>query len=312
MFRLNSERGSYYRVRFPQFRFTPRVTTLSATASLTFGILSMLGFGTADAIAKTVLCSRNVIRIALFSQAMGTILFLLLALGLDPFLPSFAIICLALISGALSAVVLGSYYLALGLGKASIVSPISSCMTVVAVALSLWVLRESLTTSQLALISLVFVGIILVASDFSGQKESGRKLSIILALFAAVVGGANIILQKWIADSNHYLMAFFLSRIFMILFLSIVSPLKPDTGRVVTSKNFLRLTTLGLLDVSGFFAWYIGLRVGLVSMVSPIALSSPAVTVALAHVFLKERVQSHQLVGIIAVIAGIVLLSAIS
>jgi drug/metabolite transporter (DMT)-like permease len=285
---------------------------LSATASILFGILSMLGFGIADAIAKTILSSRNVIRIAVVSQAIGTTLFLLVALGLDPFLPGFAIISLALMSGALSAVVLGSYYLALGLGKASIVSPISSCMTVVAVALSFWVLGESLIWSQLALISLVFVGIILVASDFSVPRDSGRKLSIILALLAAVVGGANIIIQKWIADSNHYLMAFFLSRIFMISFMSPVSPLIPDTNHVLTSKNFLKLVTLGLLDVSGFFAWYIGLRVGLVSLVSPIALSSPAVTVVIAHVFLKERVQPHQRLGIIAVIAGIALLSAIS
>jgi drug/metabolite transporter (DMT)-like permease len=185
-------------------------------------------------------------------------------------------------------------------------------MTVVAVALSIWILGESLIMSQLALISLVFAGIVLVASDFSGQKDSRRRLSIILALLAAVIGGTNIIIQKWIADSNHYLMAFLLSRVFMILFMLPLSTPTPDTNRVVSSRNFLRLTTLGLLDVSGFFAWYIGLRVGLVSIVSPIALSSPAVTVALAHVFLKERVQLHQLLGIITVIAGIVLLSVIS
>jgi drug/metabolite transporter (DMT)-like permease len=285
---------------------------LSATASIMLGILSMFGFGIADTIAKSILSSRNAIRIAVFSQAIGTVLFLLVALVFDPFLPAFAIICLALVSGVLSAVVLSSYYLALGLGKASIVSPISSCMTVVAVSLSLRILGESLTLSQLALVSLVFVGIILVASDFSDQKEAGRKLSIILALLAAVIGGANIIVQKWIADSTHYLMAFFLSRVFMIFFMLPVAPLIADKHRVVTSRNFLKFATLGLLDVSGFFAWYIGLRVGLVSIVSPIALSSPAVTVVLAHIFLKERVQSHQLLGIIAIIAGIALLSAIS
>jgi len=272
----------------------------------------MLGFGISDAIAKTILSSRNVIRIAEFSQAIGATLFLLVALGLDPRFPAIAIVWFALVSGALSAVVLSSYYLALGLGKASVVSPISSCMTVVAVALSIWVLGESLTVSQLALISLVFIGIVLVAFDFSGQKDSRRNLSIILALLAAVIVGTNIIIQKWIADSNHYLMAFFLSRAFMILFMLPLSPSTPDTSRVIGLRNIVRLTALGLLDVSGFFAWYIGLRVGLVSIVSPIALSSPAVTVVLAHVFLKERVRPHQLLGIIAVVTGIVLLSTIS
>ncbi|HXY83375.1 MAG TPA: DMT family transporter [Candidatus Saccharimonadales bacterium] len=129
---------------------------------------------------------------------------------------------------------------------------------------------------------------------------------------AAIIGGANIIIQKCIADSNHYLMAFFLSRVFMIGFMSPVSPLIPDTNRVLVSKKLLKLVTLGLLDVAGFFAWYMGLRVGLVSMVSPIALSSPAVTVVIAHIFLKERVRPHQRLSIIAVIAGIALLSPIS
>jgi uncharacterized membrane protein len=49
-----------------------------------------------------------------------------------------------------------------------------------------------------------------------------------------------------------------------------------------------------------------------VSIVTPIATSSPAVTIVLAHIFLNERVRLHQRIGIVAIIAGIVILSAIS
>jgi len=292
--------------------FILHVSRVSATASIVFGIFAMLGFGVADAIAKTILSSRNAIRIAMVSQALGSILFLVVALLFDLALPSLSVIYLALISGAISAVVLGSYYLALSLGKASIVSPIASCMNVVAVALSLWVLGESLTGLQFSLISLVFIGILLVASDFSKGKDSTRKASVLLALLAAVVGGGNIIIQKWIAESSHYLMAFLFTRIFMITFMLPVCPMIRETRHAMTSRNYLKLGVLGLMDVSGFFSWYIGLRVGLVSIVTPIALSSPAVTVALAHIFLNERVRLHQRLGIFAVVIGIVLLSVIS
>jgi uncharacterized membrane protein len=129
---------------------------------------------------------------------------------------------------------------------------------------------------------------------------------------AAVLGGGNVIIQKWIAESGHYLMAFFLSRIFMISFMLPISPLVRQTRPAMTSRNYLKLGVLGLMDVSGFFSWYIGLRIGLVSIVTPIALSSPAVTVALAHIFLNERVRLHQRLGILAVVAGIVILSVIS
>jgi drug/metabolite transporter (DMT)-like permease len=285
---------------------------VTATASIVFGIFAMLGFGVGDAVAKTILSSRNAIRIAIVSQAMGTILFLVVALSFDPALPTLPVIYLVLISGALSAVVLSSYYLALGLGKASIVSTIASCMNVVAIALSLWILGESLTGLQFSLISLVFIGILLVASDFSKTKDSARKISVLLALLAAVLGGGNIILQKWIAESSHYLMAFFLSRICMISFMLPVSTLIREKRPALTSRNYLKLGVLGLMDVSGFFSWYIGLRIGLVSIVTPIALSSPAVTVTLAHIFLNERVRLHQRLGILAVVVGIVLLSIIS
>ena len=272
----------------------------------------MLGYGVEDVIAKTMLSNRNAIRIAVVSQTIGTILFLAVALTYDLALPSPTIICLALISGIFSAFVLSSYYLALSLGKASIISPTFSCMSVVAVVLSLWVLGESLTGLQLSLISLVFAGILLVAFEKSETKDSAHKLSILLALLAAVLGGGGIIIQKWIAESSHYLMAFVLSRIFMISFMLPISPLIRETRPVITSRTYAKLAILGLMDVSAFFCWYIGLRIGLVSIVTPIVLSSPAVTVVLAHIFLNERVRLHQRLGILAVVAGIVLLSVIS
>jgi drug/metabolite transporter (DMT)-like permease len=285
---------------------------VSATASIVLGILAMLGYGVEDVLAKTMLSNRNAIRIAMVSQAIGISLFLVVALSCDLALPSLTVIYLALVSGAISAVVLGSYYLALSMGKASIVSPILSCMNVVAVALSLWVLGESLTGLQLSLISLVFVGILLVAFERSESKDSARKLSVLLALLAAVLGGGNIIIQKWISESSHYLMAFFLSRALMVSFMLPISPLTRETRPEMTARSYVKLGVLGLMDVSAFFCWYIGLRVGQVSIVTPIVLSSPAVTVILAHIFLNERVQLHQRLGILAVVAGIVLLSLIS
>lgn len=136
-----------------------------------------------------------------------------------------------------------------------------------------------------------------------------RTLSIVLALMAAVLGGGNVIMQKWIAVSDHYLMALFLTRIPM---LGCLLPLAPVIGKTRSFSRYGALALLGLIDVSAFFAWYIGLRIGMVSIVTPVAMSSPAVTVVLAHIFLNERVRPHQRIGIVAIITGIVLLSTIS
>ena len=147
----------------------------------------------------------------------------------------------------------------------------------------------------------------------SGGADSSRKLSVIVALAAAVMGGANLILQKWIAESGHYLMGFFLTRISMMALLIPLTLIPAQETRPVGGlRSWLKLCLLGVIDVSAFFAWYLGLRVGLVSIVTPIVTSSPAVTVVLAYLFLKERVRSHQRIGILAIISGIVFLSAIS
>jgi len=291
------------------------VSVMSATASLLMGVLGMLGFGVSDFIAKTILTKANAIRTALISQGVGSLLYFGAGLGFDHALPNLSLVGLALFSGILSGATISAYYIALSLGKASLVAPIFSCLTVVAVMLSVLVLGENLTIPQLSAITLVFLGIILVAFERrGGGADLSRKLSVIVALAAAVMGGANLILQKWIAESGHYLMGFSLTRISMMTILIVPLALFPGqkTRPVGGPKSWLKLCLLGIVDVSAFFAWYLGLRVGLVSIVTPIVTSSPAVTVVLAYFFLNERIRSHQRIGILAIISGIVFLSAIS
>jgi len=285
---------------------------MSATASILMGIMAMLGFGVSDFMAKTMLTKANAVRTALISQGVGSLLYLGAGLGFDRGLPNLSLVGLALFSGALSGATISAYYVALSLGKASLVAPIFSCLTVVAVMLSVLILGEKLTIPQLSAIALVFLGIILVA--FENRSGGARKLSMIVALAAAVMAGANLILQKWIAESGHYLVGFSLTRISMMAVLIIPLALIPgqETRPVGGSWSWLKLCLLGVIDVSAFFAWYLGLRVGLVSIVTPIVTSSPAITVVLAYIFLKERVRPHQRIGILAIISGIVFLSAIT
>jgi len=285
---------------------------MNAEASILLGVATMLGFGVADFMAKTMLTKGNAIVTAFISQSIGSLLYLGAALAYDRAYPSVAIACLALFSGVISGVVLCAYYLALSLGKASLVAPIFSCLTVVAVSLSILILHEALTVLQFSSIGLVFLGVILVAFERKGGEPLSHRLSLLLALSAAVLGGGNLILQKWIADSEHYLMGFLLSRTSMAIFVGPLAAHGQGARSPKTQGSWLKLALLGLIDVSAFFAWYIGLRVGQVSVVTPIATSSPAVTVVLAHLFLKERVRLHQQVGILAILFGIVLLSVVS
>jgi transporter family protein len=273
----------------------------------------MLGFGLADFVAKTVLNKASAFRTVLISQSIGSVLYLVLMVFYDLALPDVSLLLLSILSGSLSAVVLFSFYKALSIGKASLVSPVSSCLTIVAVVLSFLILGETLTGLQTLVVASVFLGMLLVAFETSTTKSASSNMSMLFALVVVFLGGANTIVQKWIAASGHYLLGFSLARLVMVGFLFSLTPLLgKETPMPKVTRMYLIMGLLGVLDVTAFFAWFMGLRQGLVSIVTPIANSSPTITIILAHIFLRERVLLHQKIGIVIIILGVVLLSAIS
>jgi transporter family protein len=286
---------------------------MNEALSVMFAITSMVGWGLGDFIAKTVVAKASAYRTVLFSQCVGSVPFFLAILMYDWTVPDPSLMFLAALSATLSTIMLYSFYQALKLGKASIVAPVGSCLTVVAVVLSVMILGEALTMLQILLISTVFVGILLVAFQGSDTRSTASNVSIVLSLLVVFVGGGNTILQKLIAETGHYLMGFLLTRVFMLAFLALLFPVfGKETSVVVPRASYARITLLGLIDVSGFFAWFMGLREGFVSIVAPISNSSSAVTIILAHTFLGERLLLHQKIGIIAIVIGIAALSLIS
>jgi drug/metabolite transporter (DMT)-like permease len=67
---------------------------------------------------------------------------------------------------------------------------------------------------------------------------------------------------------------------------------------------------LGLLDVSANALFAIALGTGLLSIVSVLSSLYPAVTVLLARTLLHERVSRGQEAGVLAILAGVVAISA--
>jgi drug/metabolite transporter (DMT)-like permease len=69
------------------------------------------------------------------------------------------------------------------------------------------------------------------------------------------------------------------------------------------------LFAAGILDTGAFLATNAGMQMGLVSVVSVLASLYGAVTVLLAWIFLRERLEISQWFGIAMIFAGIVLVS---
>ena len=285
---------------------------MNEALSVLFAITSMIGWGLGDFIAKTVVAKGSAYRAVLFSQCVGSLPFLLVTFMYGWAVPDGSLMFLTALSAAMSTITLYSFYQALKLGKASIVTPVASCLTLVAVVLSVTILGEAVSMLQILLISTVFLGILLVAVQSSDTRSRASNVSILLALLVVFLGGGNTILLKWIAETGHYLMGFLLARFFMLGFLALLFPIfGKETSMVAPRASFARIVLLGLIDVSAFFAWFMALREGFVSIVTPISNSSPAVTIILAHTILGERLLLHQKIGIIAILIGISALSLI-
>jgi len=81
-------------------------------------------------------------------------------------------------------------------------------------------------------------------------------------------------------------------------------------GHAVPDRQDLGLVLVtALLALAGYLALYRAFRVGMLSVVSPIAAGNAVIPVALALVFLGERPLPWQYAGIVMVLGGVVLLS---
>ena len=74
-------------------------------------------------------------------------------------------------------------------------------------------------------------------------------------------------------------------------------------------ENVKFILAIALLEVTAFIAYGIGVATQKSTIIAPLASLSPAVTILLALIFLKEKIEINQKVGIAAALIGIVLLS---
>ena len=69
------------------------------------------------------------------------------------------------------------------------------------------------------------------------------------------------------------------------------------------------LAAIGVLEVIAFFAYGSGITSEFTAIVAPVSAAFPAVTILLARIFLKERLEINQKTGIFSILAGLVLIS---
>lgn len=281
-------------------------------AGLLFGIAAMLGWGVADFLARLTVDRIGTYRSVVVTQLGGIFLLLFLAGAPASFESWF--IPLFLVLGVMWALSILAFYKGMEVGKLSIVSPLASSWAMVAVVLSIVFFGESLSLPQIGAIAIVFAGIVLcsvnpkeLAHARPGSLVKGAKYGIATMVLWGIVLTAVKITFPALGEITPII----LIKIVAVAALLGYAPLKRVKWDIKWGSVWKLLLGVAVLDAAAFAAYSYGIAGGQVSLVAPVSSAFPALTLLLARVFLKERLEGSQLLGVFGIIAGLVLLALV-
>jgi drug/metabolite transporter (DMT)-like permease len=284
------------------------------------GLVTAVTWGGADFLARFATHRIGTLRTMLYMQLTG---FVLLTIFL-PWLGGWGHLAdgsgwqpwaWGLLAGCINAVSTLALYRSFEIGKMAVVAPLSASYPVLTVLLSI-LTGERLTALRSAGIVFTLLGVLVVARGEHEANESAAE--------PARRSGKGV---GWAICSS---VGFgFLFCLFGIRIIPIVGATQTvwmirltctvlTSGVILLAKQPMRLPRgearplalgTGVLDTSAFVVCAYGMRMEQVAIISVLSSLYGAVTVALAAIFLKEHISRRQWAGIVAIFAGIYLIS---
>jgi drug/metabolite transporter (DMT)-like permease len=284
------------------------------------GLLTALSWGGSDFLARFATHRIGTLRTMLYMQFVG---FLLLTFSL-PWLGGWGHLAdgsgwkpwaWGALAGFINCFSSLTLYRSFEIGKMAVVAPLSASYPVLTVLLSL-LSGEHLRMPRLAGIACTLLGVVLVAggekipdaNDAEGMRRSGKGIG--WALCSAIGFGFLFwllgvrIVPTTGATQTVWLIRLMSSAVAAVLILAWRQPIAPPRGRVS-----VWILGMGLTDTGAFVMNNFGMKIEQVAVVSVLASLYGAVTVALAAIVLREHVSRWQWLGIVAIFAGIFLIS---
>lgn len=280
------------------------------------GLIAMLGWGTADFFAKKSVDQVGDLVSLFWMQLLGIVPLLLLFLVKRDFSGiTWTLFYWVVILALVDAVGYWLFYKALEKGKVSIIGPIVASYSAFSVIIAAIFLGEKLSIQTGFFLFMIIAGIILASMDFAELKKSGfRKEDFAKGVPEAFMGV--VLFSFWfpfwdkVVGGQNWLVLVILLRVIMSLML-LVGLKASKKAIIVRDKTVFKwLVLVGLLDAIAYIAltWGYGVT-NYVSIITVLAATFSIPTLVLARIYLKERLQKAQLIGIAVILLGIALLS---
>jgi drug/metabolite transporter (DMT)-like permease len=294
------------------------------SAGVALGLTGAFCWGSADFAARFTSRRLGAYRALFFMQFFGFILLSLYLKWSGGFsrgvAPGWQPWALAAVAGVLNVGASLALYRSFEVGTLSIVGPVSSCYPALTVALSL-VSGEQIHWLRGTGLGFTLAGVILASISFSSlkQKATDSEEEPLAARLSKGVGWAitaalGFGVMFWFLGF-HVLPAVgapvsvWVMRLTSIVALALAAAPAGKSLVLPRGAVWWALFAAGILDTSAFLATNVGMQPGQVSVVSVLASLYGAVTVLLAWIFLRERLEISQWFGIAMIFVGIVLVS---
>ena len=291
-------------------------------------VFSMIVWGTSEIFTKRVVGKVGVYRSLLFihifsiSFLLGIIMITKGTIDL-PSNPLIFIAALLSISGHIF------YYRAIKHGTLSVASPIGHSYGLIIIILGVLITREVLTGLQIVSSVIIVIGIIMISTKISDLKKLKiiRGKCAVNSLIAMVCWGLSLYIIAIITELFNFILIVLWFRVIALLFLLFVKLIKgnPLTNITKYTKKFWFTIKKGyktpywevwlfaflsaIFSAFAFLSFAYSTSIGKVSIIGPITSASPVITLILARIFYKEKLESNQQIAVVLILLGIFALS---
>jgi drug/metabolite transporter (DMT)-like permease len=277
---------------------------LSPIANVGFSLAAAFAWGGGDFVGGQAAKKRNVFAVVIIADVAGLVLVLALALGRGEAVPESRGMIMAALAGIVGGAGLTAFYRALSFGRVGLNASITAVLAV-AIPVLFGVFTQGLPKpAQLAGFVLAGVSIALISlSDLSAGLPRGFGL----AILAGMGFGGFLILSKLAGDHG----LFWILTVIRLASLGLVLVIfwASEKRWMPSMSGWHVAVTAGILDVLGNFFYVLATRTGRLDVSAVLSSLYPAVTIALAIVFLHERMNLPQKLGIAGALAATVLLA---
>jgi drug/metabolite transporter (DMT)-like permease len=206
-----------------------------------------------------------------------------------------------------------AFYAGLKKGQVTLVSSIGASWGLLAAILGMIFLKETMKVNQVIAIFLIISGIVLASTNIKEIIEN-KKIKLLMGvkegLMAMVGWGVSLFLLATLTKVLGWFLPALIFRLMLLVFLSVyIGFAKKDFVPAKVKFPVWLLLAIGVFDMLAFFAFSIGTSGSSASIVAPIGSAYTLITIALAKIFLKEKIKTNQAIGICGIIAGLVLIS---